>query len=112
MTHSTENDVPRVFDAAIFRHAYNPWSGKCGCGEGPFSVDEYRGHVERAMSAKCPDCGHALPHHERWGCMSEVGDCGSGSVADAVFCKCVTSPERPWVIERNDDATLAGNPDV
>lgn len=36
----------------------------------------------------CAECGHRLPHNPRWGCMAEPGDNGSGSVADAVFCKC------------------------
>lgn len=37
----------------------------------------------------CPGgCGHGWPHDERWGCLAEVGEGGSGSVADAVFCGC------------------------
>jgi hypothetical protein len=48
--HSAEKDVPRVFDAAIFRHTYNPWTGRCGCGEGPFGVDEHKAHVTSIIS--------------------------------------------------------------
>lgn len=36
----------------------------------------------------CPACGHRWPHDDRWGCLAELGDSGSGSVADAAFCKC------------------------
>lgn len=42
---------------------------------------------------RCSACGHSLPHDPAFGCMDEVGDAGSGSVADAVFCKC-TAPAR------------------
>lgn len=36
------------------------------------------------------DCGHSVAQHsskDGW-CLAEQGNCGSGSVADAVFCRC------------------------
>lgn len=34
-------------------------------------------------------CGHPMNRHEsKFGCMAELGDNGSGSVVDAVFCRC------------------------
>jgi hypothetical protein len=61
---------------------------------GPCSVPDHTGECELPVPApeKCVDCGHKFPHDERWGCMAEVGEGGSGSVSDSVFCKCKRAP--------------------
>lgn len=42
-------------------------------------------------------CGHPVAVHGSLGCMAELGEGGSGSVADIVFCRCVISDYPPGV---------------
>ena len=48
------------------------------------------GHASTTWDAPCARCEHSKSRHGSLGCLVETGNSGSGSVSDAVFCRCDT----------------------
>ncbi|KAI4141412.1 MAG: hypothetical protein L6R39_005346 [Caloplaca ligustica] len=96
---------------------------KCNLNE-PTDIDEHLGHqhTEKQLSEpkrRCPECGHAAPHEQRWAGINTPGADENRHILTTIFNRPevieagieqeVFGAENPWMITANFTEELVGN---